>query len=129
MRIGGFGPEMGGKYFVDKTTRTIDRNGLPDQDKPAELMTRFYAWQVGWQHHTRKTASSTATKKYDSTYGRRNRQQVPPARRQQPAQVRQQERRTRRNTEKTARCITRAWQRTKKQHGERHLLPVRRNRL
>lgn len=28
VRIEGFGPKIDGKYFVDKTTRTIDRNGL-----------------------------------------------------------------------------------------------------
>lgn len=68
VRIGGFGPEIDGKYFVDKTTRTIDRNGFTCKIEASGIDDPFYAWQVGGsiQIHE-KTASSTATK-YDSTY-------------------------------------------------------------
>lgn len=68
VRIEGFGPKIDGKYFVDKTTRTIDRNGFSCKIEASGIDDPFYAWQVGGsiQIHE-KSASETATK-YDSTY-------------------------------------------------------------
>ena len=68
VRIEGFGPKIDGKYFVDKTTRTIDRNGFTCKIEASGIDDPFYAWQVGGsiQIHE-KSASETATK-YDSTY-------------------------------------------------------------
>ena len=68
VRIEGFGPKIDGKYFVDKTTRTIDRNGFVTKVEASGIDDPFYAWQVGGsiQIHE-KSASETATK-YDSTY-------------------------------------------------------------
>lgn len=68
VRIEGFGPKIDGKYFVDKTTRTIDRNGFVTKIEASGIDDPFYAWQVGGsiQIHE-KSASETATK-YDSTY-------------------------------------------------------------
>lgn len=68
VRIEGFGPKIDGKYFVDKTTRTINRSGFVTKVEASGIDDPFYAWQVGGsiQIHE-KEAGGTATK-YDSSY-------------------------------------------------------------
>ena len=89
VRIEGFGPKIDGKYFVDKTTRTIDRNGFSCKIEASGIDDPFYAWQVGGSIKIHeKSASETATK-YDSTY--ETTKQAPPAQRQRPVRERQPE--------------------------------------
>lgn len=68
VRITGFGPEIDGKYFVDRTTRTIDRNGFTCKVEASGIDDPFRIWQVGGsiQIHEKQTAGSAT--KYDSSY-------------------------------------------------------------
>ena len=62
VRIEGFGPKIDGKYFVDKTTRTIDRNGFVTKIEASGIDDPFYAWQVGGSIKIHeKSASETAS--------------------------------------------------------------------
>ena len=68
VRIAGFGSRIDGKYFVDKTTRKIDRKGFTVQVEASGIDDPFYAWQVGGSIEIHQTTASETATKYDSTY-------------------------------------------------------------
>ena len=68
VRILDFGPNMDGKYFIDRATHKLDRNGgFTTQIETVGIRDAFHAWQVGGSI-VYNEKQETAMPDYSSTY-------------------------------------------------------------